>query len=275
MNVTRLNQMHRYLWLAGRPTSARALHKQRLIERQIVITEQADLHLVWLESRLFVKPLPDYLLNHQTWTQIICEDRELHASCCGFLLSYIWLLCYPSDLRIAIEHGLVTPELTWNDWTTFVEAFLNNVDCETLDAVNKRYQYGELRLQRLNIVYRFTNFYRSGHLMKGYMYGYNRYTVFFERNLGWVVLVFLYLTIILTAMQVGLATTTLQQNGSFRQASSGFAIFSMVLTVVIVGTALFLAIILFILNLLATRKFLRRQAVRRRGQSQAKARGVA
>lgn len=111
--------------------------------------------------------------------------------------------------------------------------------------------------------------------MKGYMYIYNRYTVFFERNFGWVVLVFLYLTVVLTAMQVGLATTTLQQNGPFQQASSGSAIFSMVLTIVVVGIGLFLAIILFILNILSTSTFLRKQTVRRQGQSQSSARGAA
>lgn len=65
MDVSMLNKLHQYLWLAGRPTCARALNQQKMIERQIVITEQAGMHLVWHESRMFLKPLPDYLLDYQ------------------------------------------------------------------------------------------------------------------------------------------------------------------------------------------------------------------
>jgi hypothetical protein len=45
---------------------------------------------------------------------------------------------------------------------------------------------------------------------------YNRYTVFFNYNFGWVLLPFIYMTIILTAMQVGLGTDKLQRNKRFQ-----------------------------------------------------------
>jgi len=89
MDVSRLNQIHRYLWLAGRLTNSRPLHRQKMIERQIFITEQADLHLVWHESRIFIKPLPDYIFDYQIWNDTICNNAALYASSCGFLLSYV------------------------------------------------------------------------------------------------------------------------------------------------------------------------------------------
>ena len=46
MDVSRLNHIHPYLWLVGRPTHARPLHRQKMLERQIIVTEQADLHMV-------------------------------------------------------------------------------------------------------------------------------------------------------------------------------------------------------------------------------------
>jgi Heterokaryon incompatibility protein (HET) len=35
----------------------------------------------------------------------ICRDRHLHECACGFLLSYAWLICHRSDLKIAQEKG--------------------------------------------------------------------------------------------------------------------------------------------------------------------------
>lgn len=46
MKVPRLNEIHGYLWLAGRPMCARPLHRQAMLGRELVITEQVDLHMV-------------------------------------------------------------------------------------------------------------------------------------------------------------------------------------------------------------------------------------
>ena len=40
LTVSRLNEVHDYLWLAGRPMSARPLHRQVMLGRDLVITEQ-------------------------------------------------------------------------------------------------------------------------------------------------------------------------------------------------------------------------------------------
>ena len=271
LDVSRLNRMHRYLWLAGRSTSARSLHRQRMMERQIVITEQADLHLTWHESRIFLKPLPDYLFDDRLWETIICQNATLHANSCGFLLSYVWLLCHPSDLRIAVETGLVSSQITWENWTKFVDAFFSNVDCAALDTVNQRYQYGELRLARLNIIYRLTHISRPDQFMRGYMYNYNRYTVFFDRHFGWILVVFLYITIILTAMQVGLGTSDLQQDSLFQRACSGFAVFSIVLSICVATVGLVLFLWFFLINFLTTRTYWRRQRQHRQELLRSKA----
>jgi hypothetical protein len=226
-----------------------------MMERQILVTEQADLHLVWHESRIFLKSLPDYILDYQFWKAAICNNAALHASSCGFLLSYIWLLCYPSDLKIASELGLISSKISWEDWTVFVDTFLSNIDCETLDMVNKRYHYGELRLSRLNTIYRLTHIFEPKQFMRGYVYGYDRYTVFFERNFGWVVTFFFYITIILSAMQVGLGITALQHDKMFQRASYEFAVFSIVLPVCAFGAGILLFAWFFVFNLTATMAF--------------------
>lgn len=59
------------------------VHRQRLMNRTIVVTERADEHLVWHEHRFFVKPMPAFLLCHSFWEKHLCSDRSLHASACG------------------------------------------------------------------------------------------------------------------------------------------------------------------------------------------------
>jgi hypothetical protein len=114
LDITRLNKIHKHLWLAGLPQISRALHNQVMVGRQIVITERADLHLVWRDNTIYLKPLPDYLLSHSLWTQILCTEEALFESAKGFLFSYSWLVCSKSDLRIAHEHGLVSDEIDWD-----------------------------------------------------------------------------------------------------------------------------------------------------------------
>ena len=48
----------------------------------------------------------------------------------------------------------MSKDIEWSDWIKFLEAFLNMINLETLGNVNMRYQYGELRLTRLNTIYR-------------------------------------------------------------------------------------------------------------------------
>ncbi|RAH73010.1 uncharacterized protein BO66DRAFT_465508 [Aspergillus aculeatinus CBS 121060] len=156
LDVSRLNAMHSHLWYAGRARCCQALHRQRMIDRQIVITEQADLHMVWYESRIFLKPVPRYLLDHQFWDRHI-RHEALHSAASGFLLSYTWLISHPSDLQIAHELKLIPTTVSWQAWTVFVEDLLSHVDFKGYANVNKRYRYGELRLFRLNTIYRLTH----------------------------------------------------------------------------------------------------------------------
>lgn len=62
-----LSKIHRLLWLAGLPRPARPLHRQRLLLRTIYLTESPDEHLVWHETCIFIKPLPEYLLDYEFW----------------------------------------------------------------------------------------------------------------------------------------------------------------------------------------------------------------
>ncbi|KAI4858955.1 hypothetical protein F4820DRAFT_193497 [Hypoxylon rubiginosum] len=52
----------------------RPLHHQLLLDRDVVIAEQMDLHLVWTPGRIFLKPLPPFLLEPRFWRdQLACK----------------------------------------------------------------------------------------------------------------------------------------------------------------------------------------------------------
>ena len=243
-DTDRLDKIYRWLWLAGRSMTARPLHNQVMLGRKIVITEQVDLHLLWLRDLIYIKPLPEFVLDPTFWEDHLCQNAAIHANACGFLLSYLWLVSRASDFRIAKEQGLLPDWIDWTDWVEFTHDFLAVVDYQSLNGVGQRYHYGELRLNRINWIYRLTG--RS--IIRGYLFGYNRYITFFQSNLAWLAVVFLYITVILSAMQVGLGTDRLKIHSGFQNASSGFAAFSIMAPLIVVSISLCIVFIVFLYN---------------------------
>ena len=183
LDVTRLNDICPYLWFAGRP-----LHRQRLVQRSIVITQQADLHLVWYNHRIFIQPLPPFLLHHEFFSRHVCSS-PFYADACGLLQSYTKLVKHESDYRIAMEMGLLPESISWAQWS----AFAIQVQPAT---VSKRWKYGELRLFRLNLVYRFC----LGHWIRGYHLLHINFNSSFGTSFTWPLVTFAYATTVLNAM---------------------------------------------------------------------------
>jgi hypothetical protein len=140
--------------------------------------------------------------------------------------------------KIAHDKGLLSSKIKWEQWTAFTKSLLNSLNHTSLSNINSRYHYGELRLSRLNWIYRLSpHTCSTTTLIRGYAYGYNRYSTFVKRNFAWLLVAFVYITIVLTAMQVGLATHRLGNDDRFQNASYGFTIFS-ILTPLIVTIAI-------------------------------------
>jgi len=220
----------------------------------IVPTERSDLHLVWLDSKLFVKPLPTYLMDTSIWKDILtaptkASDRSIYEDARGFLLSYMWLICTEIDHSIAIDRGLLSRHITWPQWVTFTKALVQNIDLERPEHINKRFRYGELRLARLNMIYRFTSK-EFGVMIRGYRYGYHQYSTFLERNFTWVLTVVVYITLVLTAMQVGLGTAQLRDNAAFNRASYGFTVFAIISPLILCTGITFWILMLIVFNFL-------------------------
>ncbi|KAH7171196.1 hypothetical protein EDB81DRAFT_636134 [Dactylonectria macrodidyma] len=258
--VDRLNDVHGWLWLCGRPMPPRPLHHQRLVSRNIFITEAVDLHLVWWRDRIFIKPLPPYLLDLDFWNNTIIRTadtqhqdtfpRNLEACARGFLFSYTALIAYKSDFRIAKELGLLPEEVTWEGWKALTAEFL---DRHRYDQVNPRYWYGELRLGRLNKIYRF----RMGYLLRGYskVASHAFYGDLLRDHFSVLAAILGYVVVALSAMQVGQGVDKLYEDDAFQSVTYGFTVFSLLAPLIGAVFIVFAVLIMFVSNWRATKVY--------------------
>jgi len=195
------------LWIMTTLSSSNinALHRQRVKGREIIVTEDPRLHLVWIHNRIFIKPLPRYLLSHAFWEMYLSEssDRlgnyrsDICKATTGFLRTYRYLIQHESDFNIAQQDGLrlIPKDVNWESFCGFSAELCHIKDSD----VSGRYRYGELRLTRLN-------FYAPLLLRKfHYEQVHGQYGDFFGRLYGPILFVFALVSIILNAMQVELA----------------------------------------------------------------------
>ncbi|KAF1828986.1 hypothetical protein BDW02DRAFT_191325 [Decorospora gaudefroyi] len=260
LRTPKLDTIYSWLWLAGLPIASRSLQRQCMMNRDIFLTERPDEHLVWWHDQIFLKPLPDYLLCHDFWTVHLCKDEALHRSACGLLLSYAWIVQHKSDFELAKTSFLVPKELNWAAWVEFMKSFLSYVDLDTLEQVDRRYQYGELRLVRLNLLTRIMamSIRSKEQFMYGFMSTSTWYTAFLQNNFAWLAVVFIYVTLLLSTLQVGLATTTLQESPAFQNMSRGLTLVSLTGGFVSVVAVFLLIWYLFCYHLITTALFLRK-----------------
>lgn len=116
------------------------------------------------------------------------------------------------------------------------------------DSIDRRFQYGELRLTRLNKIYFY--WHTPG---AQYRSQWNQYSSFFEENLAFIAGIFAYVVIILTALQVGLATD-LVHNAAFKSASHRFTIIVILGLVAALGLLAFVFLYLFVNNWMHTKR---------------------
>lgn len=238
---SKLDGVSTKLWMLSTPWSGNInpLHKQRLLGREILITEEPRLHLLWIGNRIFVKPLPNFLLSRIFWDKFLlvetcCSGKsrlDLQRAALGFLRSYHHLIAHESDLRIAQQLKLVPPGVNW-------EAF-----CHLMADVGKihdrhvsgRYLFGELRLSRLNLY---------APLLFGSWY-YQRFPIqfaeYFARLYGPVLFAFALMATSLGGMQVALSGDQPLPNNPAYSLSRFFVWFS-----IIVAFSSLIAVICFV-----------------------------
>jgi hypothetical protein len=154
-----LDKLAPHLWLIAKQDSSHisSLTHQIIRGREIIVTEKPELHLVWIYNRVFIKPIPQYLLSHAFWKFYLVggyslipksEREEIKRAALGFLRSYFYLVRRKPDFILAADgkHCLVPKHISYSDFMNFILAFDKVEDI----SVAPRYNFGELRLTRLN-----------------------------------------------------------------------------------------------------------------------------
>ncbi|KAK0648835.1 hypothetical protein B0T16DRAFT_389001 [Cercophora newfieldiana] len=220
----------RHLELAGARRPPTQLHIHVAMGRQIIPVDRMDLHLLWKnDGKFYIKPLPRYLLDPEFWeANLVATAMEYaHRVSRGFLYTYACLISSESDFFIANEKRLLPRNLSddspikWDSWKAIAREVLVSYDP---GRVHQRFLRSELRLSRINHIHRLTRW----PPFKPYFGGWRNYSTLFRENLAWMVAATVFIALILTAMQVGLATDRLKDNGDFQRASFGFTVFAMV-----------------------------------------------
>lgn len=86
-----------------------------------------------------------------------------------------------------------------------------------------------------------------------------QYGAFFQNNFAWLASATIYIAIVLTAIQVGLATKTLADNDAFQSASYGFTVFSILGPLAAAGLIVLVFCYMFIDNWTATVAYRKRR----------------
>ncbi|PQE03306.1 UDP-N-acetylglucosamine transferase subunit ALG13 protein [Rutstroemia sp. NJR-2017a BBW] len=233
----KLNEIHSHLWSAGRKDNINALHHQKVLCREVILSERSDLHLVWFDRIIYIKPLPLSFLNYNFVHTVVVPDPILYGYTIGFLYSYIMLIQHVSDLCLAHELNLISKQVDWKSWRDFRTTFLANMSSGRLlkTSMNKRFEYSELRLARLNHIYRFS--------FRGLKYftTHREYTTYLQEYTAAGITLFAFVTVALTAMQVvvgvsGVSQALLETSYRFSVAVLFVvAIFSVVVSLIFAG----------------------------------------
>ncbi|KAI6089285.1 hypothetical protein F4821DRAFT_231540 [Hypoxylon rubiginosum] len=243
-----LDEMYDYLWLVAKKDGKHvdSLHEHLIKKRVITIAEDPRLHLVWLYDTLYLKPIPDYLLNHTIWSNYICakaihqaqgSQQYNYAAALGFLRSYGLLIRYPSDFIIAKQANLV-PDVDFGKFQKFIQPFRDISD----DQVARRYHFGQFRLTRLNIAIRILRLFSTKRVFPwSYQQQYWQTGQYLQNFGALVAFIFVILSLILTSMQVALAAlgpdtwmNFVQLCRNFSVTVIAFAVFPILLAILII-----------------------------------------
>lgn len=232
---TKMNQLAPYLWICAAPsyTNVPPLHNHAVHGRNIIVSEDPALHLVWTTGRIFIKPLPLYLLSYSFWMQYLLDDEvsedksNVREAAMGLLRSYHLCIRHESDLRVAQQAhlNLIPPGVNWQQWCDFSVSF----GAIEKSEVAPRYHYGKLQLSRLHWLVRI-------HLRElNYYYIDGGYGDSFARYYGPLLFVFGLLSVLLSAMQVGVAVEQLQSRDwmAFWSVCRWFSIASLILSAIV------------------------------------------
>lgn len=225
------------------------LHHQAVRGRNIIITENPHLHLVWYYHHVYIKPLPKYLLSYAFWQYLATLPTDMQQAAIGFMRTYSYLIRHESDFLLGQEKGLIPKNDPSKDQERLISfdsfaKLISPFDSFGDEMVSPRYSYGELRLTRLN-------FYSRIFLRKlTYHHIDAQWGSFFGSAIAPFAVIFIIITVVLNAMQVELAVWSNNDIepswAAFINVSKWFCVVILLFTLLVILFVLFLVVLLFI-----------------------------
>ncbi|KAI0894030.1 hypothetical protein F4806DRAFT_503786 [Annulohypoxylon nitens] len=248
-----LNKLARYLWLmtTQRSDNISSLTEQLVRGRKIVISHKPGLHLVWADNRVFLKPLPKYLLSYAFWEYFLLkphlhitkelQDRIVYAAR-GFIRTYAYLIQHEADFILATQETtrLVPKDINYEEFARFISRCQADIDDQ---SVSPRYGFGELRLTRLNFWSRIFLFKTTYHKVEW------EYGAYFARFYGPILFIAVF-SVLMSAMQIVLEVGTVLEPGDawlvFARVARGFSLFTIFFTACAIAGLLFVLVSSFL-----------------------------
>jgi hypothetical protein len=229
-STTYLDNFAPHLWLVATQSHSHisSLTHQIVRGRNIVITEDPKLHLLWYHDRVFIKPIPPYLLSHAFWIYYLLsptspipqpERDQILFAARGYLRTWFFLIRHKSDFALATSDAklpLLPKNVSFGNFMRFIAECEDNIS----DAdVSPRYRFGELRLSRINLWSQVFLKKFAYHKVSG------QYSAYFSRYFGVILVLFAFFSTALNAMQVALAavaTGSVPAGGQFSTSWNSF-----------------------------------------------------
>ena len=122
LRVVELDEVGKYLGIAGSLNNYRPLHEQHVLLRKIIPAFDTRLHLLWFDRIVYIKPLPECLLDLTYVEKMTRRAPELRGPILGFLASYRYMVKSPLDLAVAHEAHLIPQSVSFADWLRWCKA---------------------------------------------------------------------------------------------------------------------------------------------------------
>ncbi|KAK3669912.1 hypothetical protein LTR78_010223 [Recurvomyces mirabilis] len=111
LSVQGIDEVFDHLWLVGRPYPPRSITIQNVLGRERVPVPDATLQLVRASSKIYIKPLPRYLLAESFYDQYLTPSSMQRTGPgrdgLGLLFSYLTLVPTETDFDMAQKDHLM------------------------------------------------------------------------------------------------------------------------------------------------------------------------
>lgn len=251
-----------FVFCKRRSSHINTLREYNSTGNHVTVSEDPGLHLVRKYDAIFIKPIPHCLFNFAFWSSYLVPGQGASGaglnhdptrlnistrSALGLLRSYGHLIKHESDFLVAKTNNLVPQNVSYTQFQYFIHPFRDLPDF----VVSPRYEYGHIRMTRLNFAIRILRPRSTGKIFPwSYHKLYYHSGQYLAKFAAPLLFLFASFTLILSSMQVGLAAKETQGDAvweAFEAVSYFFSIFTLC-TIVAIGVFVVLGIGTYVLN---------------------------